>query len=349
MPAVKAAETRILASQTTKEYLGVGGDVDFVNRMAELVWPAGALSGHWTGLQSVGGTGACRILLELCKLMVPDATVWLPNPTWQNHASMAVGVGLKVRQYPYPVHGLVADVGTILSGLAEAKPGDIVIIHASCHNPTGVDLDAAALSALADFMVARQLVPFLDAAYLGFGNTFAVDAQRLTTFTNACEITLVAVSCSKNFSIYRERTGAAFITGADKAKLERLKTLMLAAVRASYSMPPDHGARIVSTILGDAELKAQWLGELEAVRQRLISIRASLADALTRRRQDVDWAYVAQGAGMFSMLPFSKDGITTMREQDGIYMLPSGRINIAGLSPDKIPALADTFAAHIQA
>ncbi|WP_298019512.1 aromatic amino acid transaminase [uncultured Parasphingopyxis sp.] len=340
MRAVKEAERRLVENQTTKTYVGVGGDQRYVELFANAVLPDHAYGRDILGIQSIGGSGAVRVLAEVALALNPDATFWLPDPTWPNHQAILGAIGAPIERYPYVKFTAEPDIDAILAKLDTAKAGDVVIIHASCHNPTGIDPALEDLGRLVDGIVGRGLIPFVDAAYIGFGTGWNRDAARVAAVAERAPEMLLALSCSKNFGIYRERTGAALLVSRGNPKLAATNSTLLATARASYSMPPDHGAAIVRTILDDPELKADWLAELEEIRNRINGNRSALALALARAKQDRDWTYIDKGQGMFSLLDVTPEAAARLREEQGVYIIPDGRMNIASLDASQADVVA---------
>jgi aromatic-amino-acid transaminase len=340
MRAVKAAEQRLIDGQRTKTYVGVGGDQRFVELFAKEVLPEYRFGSDLVGIQSVGGSGAVRVLGEVAMTLNPGARFWLPDPTWPNHKAIFGAIGIPMEYYPYPKFSAGPDIDAILTALDAASPGDVVVIHGGCHNPTGIDPDNEQLARLVDGLVERKLVPFVDSAYLGFGLGWQEDAARIALIADRAPEMLLALSCSKNFGIYRERTGAALLVGRDSPNLAAANSTLLALARANYSMPPDHGASVVRTIFEDPELKADWHGELAEIRERITANRSALAFALARARQDRDWTYIDKGRGMFSLLDVTPEAATKLREEQGVYIIPDGRMNVAGLDINNIDAIA---------
>lgn len=340
MRAVKTAEQRLIDTQKTKTYVGVGGDQTFVELFAKEVLPDHVYGTDMIGVQSIGGSGAVRVLAELALSLNPDASFWLPDPTWPNHQAILGAVGAELMTYPYPKYRSEPDVDAILAVLDDAAPGDVVVIHGGCHNPTGIDPSPEELGRLAEGVVARGLIPFVDSAYLGFGKGWEEDAARIAIIAERAPEMLLALSCSKNFGIYRERTGAALLIGKGHANLAAANSTLLSLVRANYSMPPDHGASIVRTILEDPELKADWLTELQEIRASINTARGALALALARAKQDRDWTYIDRGQGMFSLIDVTPEAAKQLREEQGVYIIPDGRMNVAGIDVSKIDEIA---------
>ncbi|MEM8694894.1 MAG: aromatic amino acid transaminase [Pseudomonadota bacterium] len=340
MRAVKAAEQRLIDTQKTKTYVGVGGDQTFVELLAKEVLPHHVYGTDMIGVQSIGGSGAVRVLAELALSLNPDATFWIPDPSWPNHRAIVGAVGAEMAHYPYAKFTAEPDVDAILQALDAASPGDVVIIHGGCHNPTGIDPSPEELGRLAEGVVARGLIPFVDSAYLGFGQGWEEDAARVAAVAERAPEMLLALSCSKNFGLYRERTGAALLVGKGHANLAAANSNLLALARANYSMPPDHGAAIVRTIFEDRALKADWLAELKEMRETINTSRTALALALARAKQDVDWTYIDKGFGMFSLIDVTPEAARQLREHQGVYIIPDGRMNIAGIDLSKIDEIA---------
>ncbi|TIT77219.1 MAG: aspartate/tyrosine/aromatic aminotransferase, partial [Mesorhizobium sp.] len=264
MRAVREAEKRLLASQDTKTYLGLAGDTGFNAAMIKLAFGEGADPSRIRAAQAPGGSGALRLVAELLQRTRPGATVWLSDPTWPNHLPVMRAAGLKVRDYPYfdAASGAVR-FDDMLAALKTANSGDVVLLHGCCHNPTGANLDAAQWAEVADVLLDRGLLPFVDIAYQGFGEGLDADAAGLRLLAGKVPEMVVASSCSKNFAVYRDRVGAAMIVAKDGAQADVAMSQMLAAARALYSMPPDHGAAAVRMVLEDAALKKDWETELE--------------------------------------------------------------------------------------
>lgn len=340
MRAVKAAEQKLIDTQRTKTYVGVGGDQTFVELFATEVLPDHVYGTDMIGVQSIGGSGAVRVLAELALSLNPGACFWMPDPTWPNHQAILGAVGAKMATYPYPKFRSEPDIDGILETLDAAAPGDAVIIHSGCHNPTGIDPEPEELARLAEGVVARGLIPFVDSAYLGFGKGWEEDAARIAIIAERAPEMLLALSCSKNFGIYRERTGAALLVGKGHANLAAANSNLLSLARSNYSMPPDHGASIVRTIFENPELKADWLAELDEIRESIDTARGALALALARAKQDYDWTYIDRGMGMFSLIDVTPEAAKQLREDYGVYIIPDGRMNVAGIDVSKIDEIA---------
>ncbi len=333
---VKKAEEQLVAEQRTKDYVGVAGDDEFVRQLSAAVLPSLKYGSEIVGVQSVGGSGALRVLLDTAVRISPSTALWMSEPTWPNHKGIASAVGIDVRHYSYPGFKTGFDLDGLFAELAPARPGDLFLVHACCHNPTGIDPLPEELAQIADFLSKRGIVPLIDAAYLGFGQSLETDSARVATFVDRCPELLLAVSCSKNFSIYRERTGAAYLIGRAADNLINARSVMMSIARESYSMPPDHGARVVSKILGTPELKAGWQSELSAIQQTIARNRRGLAAALRHHCPDRDWDYLDQGHGMFGLIDAPKERILKLRRDKGIYIVDDGRLNVAALNENTI-------------
>ncbi|TIL30563.1 amino acid aminotransferase [Mesorhizobium sp.] len=341
MRSVREAEERLLQSQDTKTYLGLVGDTGFNTAMARLVFGPAAEFSRIRAAQAPGGSGALRLVAELLKRTRSDATIWLSDPTWPNHMPVMRAAGLQIREYPYfdAASGAVR-FADMMSALATARSGDVVLLHGCCHNPTGANLDTAQWAEIADLVVERGLLPFVDIAYQGFGEGLDADAAGLRLLAAKVPEMVVASSCSKNFAVYRDRVGAAMILAKDSAQADVAMSQMLSAARAMYSMPPDHGAAAVRIVLEDATLRADWEAELEEMRLRMLRLRVQFAEALRRQSNSARFDFVASHRGMFSRLGLSEAQVERLRAEHGVYMVGDSRINVAGLPEDGMDALA---------
>jgi aromatic-amino-acid transaminase len=338
--AVKQAETLLAREQSSKSYLGSDGDPDFVRRMAAeaCTWNAVA------GLQTVGGTGALRLAAELLALTKPGRRIWMGVPTWPNHLPIFTAAVLDVAPVPLLDRATQRHrPGVILDALRDADPGDAVLLHGCCHNPTGIDPDLSFWTDAARIITARGLVPLVDMAYQGLGQDWTEDGLGLRCLAERVPHLLVAYSCDKNFGLYRERVGALWVSGSTPAQTRVLVSHLTALARANYSMPPDHGAAVVRVILENAPLRQAWRAELSGMRTRVRGLRTALA--AHGRIGAVDLSDLATGNGMFAMLPLSVAQIDLLQTDHAIYMAHSGRINIAGLAEHQI----DRFVAALGA
>src|SRR5215213_1502438 len=335
---IKKAERRLLETQTTKAYLGSAGDKRFTELLRPILLGEHAYDERIAGLQTPGGCGALRLGFELIATINPQARVLVGTPTWPNHPPIIRSVGLEIAEYPYYERGETnVRFDDMLSALSSGAPGDIALLHGCCHNPTGADLNYEQWAKVTRVIVDRGLIPFIDIAYQGFGRGLDEDAHGLRGILAACDEVVIAQSCDKSFSVYRDRVGSLFVkTGS----VDATKTAMAHVhqrAREMWSMPPDHGAAAVHIILDDPELRARWLVELTAMRDRINAVRQRIAAA------DPRLAYIGRQFGMFSMLPLSKEQVLKLREDHSIYMAESGRFNVVGMSDTQI----DRFTAAV--
>jgi len=341
MRAVKAAEKKIWESQNTKAYVGLAGDPAFLDAMIGLVLDGAVARDRIGAVATPGGTGAIRQALELIRLASPEATVWLSNPTWPNHPSIIKYLGMKIAEYRYfdeSTRGV--DFAGMMADLQGLKAGDVVLLHGCCHNPTGANLDAAQWDEVIALLKSKGAVPLVDIAYQGFGDGLAEDGAATRMVTAGMDECLIAASCSKNFGIYRERTGILMAVARDDAQAKLAQANLAFLNRQNYSFPPDHGARVVSTILGDPVLRADWEAELEEIRGTMLGLRTQLADELRRLSNSDRFDFIAHHRGMFSRIGTSPEKVEKMRADSGIYMVSDSRMNIAGLNSNTIPILA---------
>ncbi len=327
MEAIKSAERVLLEGQQTKAYLGPEGDQRFVELLMPIAFgTSGAHAGRLVGVQTPGGGGALRLGGELITAARPGAKVWLGMPTWPNHRPVLEAAGLTVVEYRYfdpDTQSLCFD--DMLAALATAEAGDVVLLHGCCHNPTGAELEPAQWDAVAALIAERGLMPFIDLAYQGLGEGLEADAYGTRRVLACVEEALVAYSCDKNFGLYRERTGALFVLSRDEAAASVVYGNLLALARVNWSMPPDHGAAAVRTILESKELRRVWRAELEGMCRRINQVREALTAAHPRL------GFLSRQRGMFSQLPITPAAVAALRNDHGIYMAGSGRINLAGL------------------
>jgi aromatic-amino-acid transaminase len=335
---MKEAEQRLLDTQLTKAYLGSAGDKRFAELLRPILLGQHARDDRILGLQTPGGCGALRLGFELLAKANPDARVLVGTPTWPNHPPIIKAVGLGQIDYPYYERGQ----GTIrfedmIAALEAGEPGDVALLHGCCHNPTGADLNEDQWREVVRVVSERGLLPLIDIAYQGFGRGLDEDAFGVRLMLDACDEVIIAQSCDKNFSVYRDRVGSLWIkTGAADASKTAMAHVHQIA-REMWSMPPDHGAAAVHIILEDPELHARWLVELTAMRDRINSVRQRIAAA------DPRLAFIGRQFGMFSMLPLSKEQVLKLRQDHAIYMADSGRFNVVGLGDDQI----DRFTAAV--
>ncbi len=333
MRAVKAAELLLAREQTTKAYLGAEGDVRFTELLAPIVFgDAMPERDRSFGLQTPGGTGALRLGAELLARARAGTTVWIGIPTWPNHAPIFREAGLSTATHRYrdARHDTI-DIDGMLADLERAQAGDVLLLHGCCHNPTGADPTHRQWHAIAELVVRKRLIPFVDLAYQGLGRGLDEDAAGAHELWARAPVALLAYSCDKNFALYRERVGALWVKAGDAGSLGAVRSNLLVLARSLWSMPPDHGAASVRVVLASPDLKAEWAAELSDMRVRLNTLRSALAAAHPRL------ATVADQYGLFAMLPIDEAMVVRLREEHAIYMPASGRINIAGLDLRSIP------------
>lgn len=342
--ALREAELRLHAQQQTKTYLGPLGDVGFNDLMRDLVFGPQADKARIRTAQTPGGCGALRLLADLVAAARPDATVHIPDPTWVNHEPLLASSGLKLKSYAYfDRAGGGVRFEDMIRDLAAAKRGDVVLLHGCCHNPTGADLDMAQWRKLGTLMLDRGLFPMIDLAYQGLGFGLEKDAEPVRHLASIMPELAVAASCSKNFAVYRDRVGAAFILAASASAADLAGAKLATIGRGMWSMPPDHGAAAVKIVLDDAGLRANWRAELDGMRERIQMLRANLESELGRLT-NADFSFVTRQTGMFSCLPLSEGQAQRLRDDRGVYLLPDGRINIAGLNAHNTAPFAKAFA-----
>ncbi len=343
MRAVKAAEKQLWEVETTKTYTALAGEPAYNAAMVELILGAG-YADRAASISTPGGTGAIRQALELIRMANPAAKVWLSDPTWPNHPSIIKYLGMPMAEYRYfdaATRGV--DFAGLMADLAHVAAGDAVLLHGCCHNPTGANLSMDQWAQVIALLAQRGAVPFVDLAYQGFGDGLEADAAATRLIAAAFPEVLIAASCSKNFGIYRERTGVLIaLTSPDrKATIQGNLNFLN---RQNFSFPPDHGARLVTMILNDPALRADWMRELEEVRLNMLSLRQGLADALRAATNSDRFDFVSAHRGMFSRLGLTEAQVLRLRTEFGIYMVGDSRINIAGLNTQTLPILARAIA-----
>ncbi|WP_340051657.1 amino acid aminotransferase [Pseudomonas proteolytica] len=347
LQAVKRAEQRLVEQQTTKTYIGGHGDPAFGRLVSELVLGAGSalLKAQRAGAtQTPGGTGALRLSADFIAHSLPGRGVWLSNPTWPIHETIFAKAGLKVSHYPYVGSDNRLDVPAMLATLATVPEGDVVLLHACCHNPTGFDLSQDDWRQVLQIVRERHLLPLIDFAYQGFGDGLEQDAWAVRLFADELPEVLITSSCSKNFGLYSDRVGALIVCTNDAEKLLDVRSQLAFIARNLWSTPPDHGAAVVATILGDAELKQLWSAEVEGMRSRIAQLRSGLVEALVPHGLAERFAHVGVQRGMFSYTGLSAEQVKQLREKHSVYMVSSGRANVAGIDETRLGLLAEAIA-----
>ncbi|WP_077045752.1 amino acid aminotransferase [Pseudomonas sp. KK4] len=344
---VKLAEARLMEQQTTKIYIGGHGEPAFGKVINELVLGADSplIRDKRAGAsQTPGGTGALRLSADFIAQCLPGRGVWLSDPTWPIHESIFAKAGVKVSHYPYVGRDNRLDIEGMLTALAAAPKGDVVLLHACCHNPTGFDPSHDDWRRILDVVRKRELLPLIDFAYQGFGDGLEQDAWSTRLFAAELPEVLITSSCSKNFGLYRDRTGALIVCAKTADKLIDIRSQLANIARNLWSTPPDHGAAVVATILGDPELKNLWVDEVETMRLRIAQLRSGLVEALEPHGLRERFAHIGVQRGMFSYTGLSPEQVKQLRDQHSVYMVGTGRANVAGIDATRLDLLAEAIA-----
>ena len=344
MRAVKAAEQQLWERETTKSYVGLVGDPQFSDVMVDLVLSDSVARGNVAAAATPGGTGAVRQAFELLKMANPDVRVFVSDPTWPNHLSLLKYLDLPVVPYRYfdsETRGV--DFAGMMEDLAEARSGDVILLHGCCHNPTGANLNMSQWQEVVDFLNTSGATPMIDIAYQGFGDGLQEDAAGTRLVASSVPETVIATSCSKNFGIYRERTGLLMVVSQDATAKGLNQSTLAFLNRQNFSFPPDHGARLVTMVLSDPALRADWATELEEVRLGMLDLRTQLASELQRLSGSDRFGFLAQHRGMFSRLGASAEHVEKLRADHAVYMVGDSRMNIAGLNSATVPVLAQAI------
>lgn len=345
MRAIKSAEQLLWQVQETKSYVGLAGDPAFSAAMYDLVLDGAVSADRLSAVATPGGTGAVRQALELIKIASPKTTVWLSNPTWPNHPSIVKYLGMTLAEYRYfDAENGTVDFDGMLADIKAIPAGDVVLLHGCCHNPTGANLTSEQEDQIIAALATSGAIPFVDIAYQGFGDGLDEDARFTRKIASQLPECLIAASCSKNFGIYRERTGILMAISPSASLQAVTQDNMAFLNRQNFSFPPDHGARLVTMILGDDSLRSTWATELEQTRLGMLGLRQHLSDELRQRTNSDRFDFLATHRGMFSRLGVSAEAVETIRADFGIYMIGDSRINIAGLNAQTVPILANALA-----
>ena len=341
MGAVKSAEQQLWEAETTKAYTGLAGDPAFADAMVAMVLGDAVPRANVAAAATPGGTGAVRQGFDLVRMASPDAKVFVSDPTWPNHLSILKHMGMNMVPYRYfDDESRGVDFNGMMEDLAQAGPGDVVLVHGCCHNPTGANLNMTEWKALVDLLLKTGATPMVDIAYQGFGDGLEEDAAATRLIASSVPETIIAASCSKNFGIYRERTGLLMVA-SQNASAQKLNQGTLAYLnRQNFSFPPDHGARLVTMVLSDDSLRADWAKELEEMRTGMLALREQLAAELQRLSGSDRFGFIAQHRGMFSRLGATPEQVDRLRDEHAIYLVGDSRLNIAGLNKDSVPILA---------
>ncbi|QBF33154.1 amino acid aminotransferase [Thalassococcus sp. S3] len=344
MQAVKTAEKQLWEQETTKSYVGLVGDPGFSDAMIDLILGDAVPRNIVAAAATPGGTGAVRQAFEMIRMANPEARIFVSDPTWPNHLSILKYMGMEVVSYRYfdsETRGV--DFTGMMDDLGALRSGDVVLLHGCCHNPTGANLNLVEWQSVIDLMQKKGAVPMIDIAYQGFGDGLEEDAAATRLVAASMPECLIAASCSKNFGIYRERTGLLMAVSQEASQHGLNQGTLAFLNRQNYSFPPDHGARLVTMVLQDPSLRADWASELEEVRLSMLGLRQHLADELQQRTGSDRFAFLAQHRGMFSRLGTTPDLVEKLRAEHAIYMVGDSRMNIAGLNATTVPILAQAI------
>ena len=348
MRAVKQAEALLLDNQTTKTYIGSHGDPRYGQVIQPLIFGADSpvLEARRASVtQSPGGTGALRLAADFINTQLPGKGIWVSDPTWPNHLGIFQAAGLTLSKYPYVDADNRLDFDGMLAAIKQIPVGDVVVLHACCHNPSGFDLSQAQWREVLEVVKERELLPLIDFAYQGFGDGLDEDAFGVRLFAESLDELLITSSCSKNFGIYSERTGALIAVAKNTEQMENVRSQMAIVARENYSNPPSHGGAVVTEILESAELAAVWREELTEMRNRINGLRQDFVAALKPYGLDAKYACIAEQRGMFSYTGLTPTQVDRLRDEFGIYMVRSGRANVAGFSTENLDYLAKAIAA----
>lgn len=344
---VKEAEERLLQSEATKSYLPIDGLEAYATLCQEIVFGSEhsiLRSGRAATVQTPGGTGALRVAADFVRRIFPQATVWLSDPTWPNHPNVFGSAALRVQSYPYfeaESNGVAFD--RMLTALENIPAGDVLLLHGCCHNPTGADLSLQQWQAVAALCAERGILPLLDFAYQGFGDGLDEDATGVRTVADHCDEFLVATSYSKNFGLYNERVGAMTLVASNSEAAEAAHSHLKICVRTNYSNPPAHGGQIVAEILGDSELRKRWEVELAEMRNRINDMRHLFVETLDEQGAGRDYSFIARQRGMFSYSGLTPHQVQALRERHSVYIVGSGRINVAGMTEANMVYLCEAI------
>ncbi|OHV12942.1 aromatic amino acid transaminase [Kushneria phosphatilytica] len=350
LASVKKAEKRLLDNERTKSYIGSHGDPEYGRAILSLVLGAHSpvlAADRASATQSPGGTGALRLAADFIRSQLPGKSVWLSDPTWPNHLGIFEAAGINIERYPYVSDDNRLDFKGMRDCLASIPEGDVVVLHACCHNPSGFDLNAEQWQEVLEIVKRRKLLPLIDFAYQGFGDGLEDDAYGARLLAENLGEAIITSSCSKNFGLYRERTGCLIMVAQDSEQMQNVRSQIAITARENYSNPPAHGAAIVSEILGDEALRAEWEEEVTGMRDRINSLRHDFVEALRPHGLSERFAFIRDQRGMFSYTGLSPEQVDRLRDEFAIYMVRSGRANVAGLAADKLDYVARAIASVV--
>lgn len=347
MRAVKAAEKQLIETEKTKTYIGSHGDPQYGQHVLRTVLGADSkvlAANRASATQSPGGTGALRLAADFINANLPGKSIWLSDPTWPNHLGVFGAAGLDIQRYPYVDADNRLDFDGMLAAVKQIPEGDVVLLHACCHNPTGFDLSKDQWQQVLAVVQERSLLPLIDFAYQGFGDGLDEDAYGVRLFADALDELIITQSCSKNFGIYRERTGCFIAIAKDSEAMEDVRSQLAITARENYSNPPGHGSAIVATIFESDELTAMWREELDEMRNRVNGLRSDFVRALAPHGLDQRFGHVAEQRGMFSYTGLTAEHVDALRDKHSVYMVKSGRANVAGLNSDNLEYVCNAIA-----
>ena len=345
---VVEAEKHLISTQTTKTYLGPPGVVGFNQAIRDMMLGEDSEAlrqNRVRTIQTPGGTGALRVAAELVKVATPDAELWASDPTWANHLALFPGAGVAMHSYPYfDAENSSLRFNDMLEALQQRGPGDVVLFHACCHNPCGVSPDPEQWRQLADLAGERGFTPMIDIAYMGFERGVEEDCLAVRLFADQCPELIVASSCSKNFAMYRERVGAITIIAHDSGKATAVESVIHNITRKNYSMPPTHGPAVIDIILHSDELRAQWMSELEGMRNRINGLRKTMSDKISASGIQRDFSFLERQSGMFSFMGLSVEQVLRLRDEFAIYTVNSSRVNVASFNQSNMDYFVEALA-----
>ena len=344
---VKEAEKRLAATATTRNYKPIDGDPDFRAHMQNLIFGKDSEIVYTKRAYTAcapGGTGALRVTGDFIKANFPTTTVWISNPTWPNHLQIFDAAGLRTCRYPWfdPVRNSL-DFGALMDTLKSITSGNAIVLHACCHNPTGIDPTPEQWAQIADVLASRNILPIIDFAYQGFGSGLDEDAVGVRTIASKCHEFVVCNSCSKNFGLYADRVGGATFVTTSEQTAQRVASQVKRVIRANYSSPAQHGFSIVSTILSDKALASQWEDEVLGMRNRLNGLRALFVETLGKKGVEQDFEFIKRQKGMFSFSGLNKEQVQTLRDKYSIYIVASGRVSVAGMNEKTMDRLCEAI------
>jgi len=348
---VKKAEELLLRTETSKGYMPIEGHPEYLKAVVDLVFGTSIDKARVAAAQTPGGTGALRVGADTVSKHFPGTRMWLSNPTWANHGSIFQAAGLETTVYPYLTADKTSlDFSAMMGELkTQGRRGDLVCLHACCHNPTGIDPTLEQWHEIASLLAEKQMIPFVDFAYQGFGDGLAADTLPLHALLEKNDEAIVCNSFSKNFGLYSERVGAVMLVGKDATLTEAALSQIRQSVRCNYSNPPRHGAATVAAVLNDRTLRAEWHAEVDAMRNRISQMRAMFIQGMNETKASRDFGFLSRQKGMFSYSGLNSMQADWLKKEKGIYIVGTGRINVAGMSASTMPTLCAAITECLQA